>query len=294
MQIQRLLLRLQQMLHPVLHNERRVKACCILGIFWPFSLLAAYQPSPVVAPPWPLRPSSSPRALPRSTRRRAPASLHPPSRPLLPSSSSYPGLAPSSAAPPSPSASALAQIRWCGQKDRGPGQRWKDRQCGIRGPRPRRHASSPQASLSRLAPAAPLPELRGGGGGLPAAHGDLRLLLLPRRLEAQICGSAASGESGGTPPPLPDRRRRGLLLSHRRPPPPCSSSAPREATAGCLRDGLRGDCWSSSSFAAHDSSLSFLHGAICSMKMQIVAGDSLSPLPPSKSIPTPPPTHTAS
>jgi hypothetical protein len=257
--------------HPVLHNERRVKVCCIPWIFWPFSLLAAYQPAPAAAPPWPLRPSSSPRALPRSTRGRAPASLHPPPHPLLPSSSSYPGLAPSSAAPPSPSASALAQIRRCGRKDRGAGQRRKDRQCGRLGPPPRRHASSPQASLSRLAPAAPLPELRGGGGGLPTAHGDLRLLLLPRRPEAQIRGSAASGESGGTPPPLPDRRRRGLLLSHRRPPLPCSSSAPREATVGCLRD----DCWSSSSFAAHDSSLSFLHRAICSMKMQIVVGYSL-------------------
>jgi hypothetical protein len=138
---QRLLLRLQQMPHPVLHNERRVKACCIPGIFLPFSLLAAYQPSPAASPPWPLRPFSSPRALPRSTRRRAPASLHPPPHPLLPSSSSYPGLAPSSAAPPSPSASALAQIRWCGLKDRGPGQRRKDRQCGRRG------ASSPAACL---------------------------------------------------------------------------------------------------------------------------------------------------
>jgi hypothetical protein len=86
MQIQRLLLRLQQMLHPVLHNERRVKACCIPGIFWPFSLLAAYQPSPAVAPLGPLAlpprraPCLAPPAavpLPRSTHRRAPFSLPP-------------------------------------------------------------------------------------------------------------------------------------------------------------------------------------------------------------------------
>jgi hypothetical protein len=62
------------------------RRAAFLGLFWLFSLLAAYQRSPAVASPWPLRPSSSshpclapPAAapLPRSTRRRAPFSLPP-------------------------------------------------------------------------------------------------------------------------------------------------------------------------------------------------------------------------
>lgn len=146
----------------------------------PFSLSRPFLAPPAAAP------------LPRSTRCRAPSlCLLVVPRPC--SAHHRPTISLSFRARPN-----LAMRR----ERQGPGQQRKDRRCGRWGPPPRWQASSPRAPLSRLAPVAHLPELGGGGelfhggtttvpplslppfrvehSGLPAAHGDLHLLLLPR------------------------------------------------------------------------------------------------------------------
>jgi hypothetical protein len=266
MQIQRLLLRLQQMSYSVLHNERRVEACCIPGTF--LALLSPCCIPTVTRRRVPLAPSPFllVAPLPRSTRRRAPASLYPPPCPLLPSSSSYPGLAPSSAAPPSPSASAFSQIRQCGGKDRGQGSGGRTSGAGdgglLPGGRPplpelrsralRRQPLSPSsetgASSSTAARQRPppllLPPFQIEHGGLPVAHDDLRLLLLPRQSAACASSSFPGDRRCRSVATWPPGSRAGLHLhfptatvaasssATGAPPPPCSSSAPREATTG--------------------------------------------------------------